>query len=186
MKSTASRFRSCLLAAFLLSSALPSWAGDWLPFHCRESRFSALVPTTPIPSERVYGSFIGKIATHLYTCRTESCVFTFSYTDLPSLAVGLARGQTFSQARDGLLTNCGGKEISYTRINRDNLFTKQLIYQVPPREGEPLLNGKSWLILVGRQLIVFDALTRVGPVYDRQAEKFFASVKIEPEIPDGL
>ena len=165
----------------VLSLAAPSRAGEWVTFTCKEGHFSVRVPTTPVASEKVYPSFMGKVKTHIFIANADNSVFTLSYTDVPSIAVGFARGKTFSRARDMLLLNCGGKEISFTALKHGKQRSKELIYQIAPQGGQPLLNGRTWFILLGRQLIVADALVRVGPAEDRLAQEFLSSLKTESD-----
>jgi hypothetical protein len=144
------------------------------PFLCTEGRFSVQLPGNPTASVEDHGSFLGNVRTHQWIVDTSTSRYTASYTDVPGIAVSIARGTMFSKSRDGLLERTHGTEVTFRDLDYPRHNARELIYSIPAQGGHSARNGRAWFVLCGHRMIVVDS--RVDAGLDRVADSVLHSL----------
>jgi hypothetical protein len=152
----------------LLWFTAAAWAE---PYLCPDGRFSAELSQATVRSVSTSESPLGTIATHVYLDRQPGRFLTVSFTDLPKLALLAGRETLFEEARDGMLDQCHGHMLTWTKVDRQ---TRRLTYQV---NSEKTYRGETLFRLEKYRLYVIDARSEASlkAALDRD---FFNSFKI--------
>lgn len=101
--------------------------------------------------------------------------FTVDHSQIPRFALHFAGADHASAA---LLKQTWSKQVSFSDVTVNGHKGKQLIYDTPPREGDPDVKGLANLFLVDDRLYVIDAIVPVGDS-EAKAQRFVGSVRFE-------
>lgn len=152
----------------LLWFAARAWAE---PYVSNDGRFSAELSTATEYSSSSSPSPVGAVLTSVFLDRQPGRFLTVSYTDLPKLALLGGRETIFQEARNGMLEQCGGVALNWTRQDRQ---TRRLLYQV---KGQPAYRGECLFRLDRYRLYVVDVRSEAH-LPAQADQQFLSSFKI--------
>ena len=135
--------------------------------------FSVNMPGKPQHNESTHKSFVGAVQENSYTVKSGSASYTASVSDLPGMAVALGGSNTIlSKAKEGLLKESGGSELSFEKISLAGSEGRELTYSLPSGGI-----GKARLYLVEKRLYV---IVGSGPKATSAAiDRFVNSFKLQ-------
>lgn len=158
-----------MVALLALLGCLPQAQAE--PYVCPDGRFSAELSTAVTRTTSQSESPLGPITTNVLLDRQEGRFLTVSYTDLPRLALLAGREHIFNEAKEGMLAQCNGKEISWTTVDRQ---TRRLTYQVSENPG---YRGETLFRLDQFRLYVVDVRS-LASLKKAPDDQFLASFRI--------
>ena len=153
----------------------------WKPFRSADGRFVVDMPGAPKLETTHTKSFIGTITNHVFVGIDDHDRYSVDYSDLPGLAVDFARDETiFSHSKGALLKKTLGKQKSFEKTTLNGLKGVRLVYDTPPVENHPRMQGEAYMFLIDKRLYVVDATVSVKHSQDK-ARAFFKSLRIETQ-----
>ncbi len=135
--------------------------------------FSVLMPGTPQWTTQNHKSFIGDVIEKTGLVKTPSGNYSVSVTDIPGIGKVFG-GDIPDKAKDGLLKENGGTELSFEKTTLAGQKAKVLTYKNVG--SQPF--GKAYFMMVKKQLFV---LVATGPSVEAKSfSQFFNSFAIVP------
>jgi len=163
---------SLMVFGFALGGDAFAKGGGWQPVN--GDGYSVKMPGTPKWTTQNHKSFIGDVIEKTGTVQTSGGTFSVSVTDIPGIGTVFG-GDILEKAKDGLLKENGGTELSFEKTSLAGEKAKVLTYQNVG--GQPF--GKAYFTLVKKRLYV---LVATGPSADAKSfSQFFNSFAIVPE-----
>ncbi len=155
----------------LITWALPAEA-KWKTYSPAEG-FGFAMPAAPKESETTHKSFVGAVHEHTFTAKNGGVTYSFSYSELPGIAVSLGGiGTIYKKAKEGLLKESGGTETSFSPTSYSGFEGRELNFT--PGSGGI---GRARFYLVQKRLYVFVGSGPAGAA--ASIDRFLDSFKLQ-------
>ena len=119
-----------LFATYLTSSELAA-QDDWHVVTSHDGVVQAMLPGVPETKTDVRKTIAGKVKTDVKIFRTDNVQFTVTTTALSRMIRRFAKDEKiFDSARDSILSDVYGKEISYDPVTIDGIPGRKLEYEM--------------------------------------------------------
>jgi len=152
--------------------ALAKGGGAWQAVSGEGYRVK--MPGAPQWTTENHKSFIGDVVEKTGTVRTATGNYSVSVTEIPGIGKAFG-GDLLEKAKDGLLKENGGTELTFEKTTFAGQKAKVLTYQNVG--GQPF--GKAYFTMYKKLLFV---LVATGPSVDAKSfSQFFNSFAIVPE-----
>lgn len=159
-------------------------AGQWQALRDPKSRFAAQFPSKPKYSTQELDTAAGKLTMHQWIVEVDAGkrAFLLIYADFPGPAAGADPKTVLDAARDGGVNNIHGELVQETSIKIDGHPGRE--FTVRGKAGDTTVVLRVRIYLVGSRLYQLQAVAEEGLMNKKEADKFFASFKLEPEDGD--
>ena len=142
-----------------------------------EGAFSIQIPGKPSFSTENHKSFVGSVKESTYRWQGKTGNYSVSFSELPGVSVTLGgAGTIYGKAKEGLLKEAGGKEVSFSEIPFEEKSGRELVFEIPANGDGPKMMGKARFFLKEKRLYVLVA-TSPNKV-SSQVDSFLQSFKV--------
>jgi hypothetical protein len=174
------RQRAGWIVALVMAFASTAAAEPWVRVEPEGAGLAADLPGTPTYESSSDFTVVGRVVEHLFTREESEATFWITWVRLPRVALWFAaKDGIFENVRKGFLERSDVSAGAFREVSLGSLRGRELEY-VSEESGAARGRGRVRTFLRGRTLLVFDAVSRSG-AGDAAVERFFASVRIDPE-----
>jgi len=134
---------SVLLVTMLLASCTPK--ANWQEFQGPEGDFTIQLPGTPKEEVQVVNSQAGEIKVHLFNVPLGNFAYVVAYSDYPAdLVTSMGAEDLLNGARDGAVSNTGGKLLDESPVEIDGFPGRFLKVQSP--DGSGIAQARMYMV----------------------------------------
>jgi len=132
-------------------------------FVSKEGGFTVNIPGNPKKTHTIHKSFIGKVKETTYRLDTRKGNYSVAYSNLSGAATFFGGSNTIlKKAKEGLLKNAGGREISFKKTSLEGYPGRILEFQIPKSTRSKKMQGRARLYLVKNRLLIVVGTRKKG------------------------
>jgi hypothetical protein len=155
----------------------PVRPAPWVEFGSATWDFRAEFPEPPITEVIKVPTPVGELDMHLFAVDRGAWAYLVTVLERQA-GPAVAPGLLLDGARNGAVTNVGGRLVRETELTREGLPARRL--EIVAGEGEQQQRVEVLLILRGRRLYQAVIAAPASEAIAPEAERFFAALHVTP------